>query len=113
MALSHAPASVRVLVKRWQGSCGLGYGAAKGMNWGADAVTESGRPCLRRRYRESSWDPARSESLGTHGDLHAREPGGPVVARGPLFDASSRMVRGVAHSGMVGREGNAVAVSPR
>jgi hypothetical protein len=63
--------------------------------WGADAVTESGRRCLRRRYRESSWDPARSESLGTYGDLHAREPGGPVVARGPLFDASSRMVHRV------------------
>jgi hypothetical protein len=32
--------------------------------------------------RESSQDPARSENLGTHGSLHAREQGDPVVARG-------------------------------
>jgi hypothetical protein len=96
MALGHAPAFVRASVKRWQGSCGLGYGAAKDrMVRGADAVTESGRPRLRRRYRESPWDPARSESLGTYENLHAREPGGPAVALGPLFDASSWMVRGV------------------
>ena len=79
---------------------------------GADAFKRCGRPRLRRRYRESSWDPARSENLGTHGDLHAREPGGPAVARGvdgcPVLDGS----RG-GGSASAGREGNAVAVSPR
>ena len=49
---------------------------------GADVLITGGRPCPRRRYREPLWDPARSESLGTHGNLHAREPGGPAVARG-------------------------------
>ena len=44
--------------------------------------------------------------------LHAREPGDPAVARGPLSDASSWMVRGVVQR-LVGREGNAVAVIPR
>jgi hypothetical protein len=34
---------------------------------GADALETSGRPCRWRRYRESLVDPARSESLGTHG----------------------------------------------
>ena len=79
---------------------------------GADALKRSGRPCLRRRYRESSWDPARSENLGTHGDLHAREPGGPAVARGVdrclVLDGS----RG-SGSASTGREGNATAVIPR
>jgi len=113
MALGHALALVRVSAKRWQGSCGLGYGAAKeSVVWGADAVTESGRSCLRRRYREPSWDPARSESLGTHGDLHAREPGGPVVVRGPLLMPRPGWFAGW-RSGLVDREGNAKAVSPR
>jgi hypothetical protein len=30
--------------------------------------------------RESLADPARSENLGTHDKLHAREPGDPMVA---------------------------------
>jgi RNA-directed DNA polymerase len=47
--------------------------------------------------RESSGDPARSENLGMHGDLHAREPGGPTITR-PEVGA--------------GREGNAEAVIP-
>ena|SRR5437870_896204 len=42
-------------------------------------------------------DPARSENLGMHGDLHAREPGGPAITR-PEVEA--------------GREGNAEAVIP-
>lgn len=41
-------------------------------------------------------------NLGTYADLHAREPGGPVVARGRWW--SQRLA---------GREGNALAVSPR
>src|SRR5213592_3583035 len=41
--------------------------------------------------------PARSENLGMHGDLHAREPGDPTVTR-PEVGAA--------------REGNAEAVSP-
>ena len=35
--------------------------------WGADAVQRSGRPCRRRRYRESPGDPARSKNPGMHG----------------------------------------------
>jgi hypothetical protein len=31
--------------------------------------------------RESLVDPARSGNLGTYRDLHAREPGGPMIAR--------------------------------
>ena len=61
-------------------------------------VPSGGRQYRWRRYRESLADPARSENLGTHGSLHAREPGGPVVTR---------------PGGWAGREGNAEAVSPR
>src|ERR1019366_3195370 len=49
--------------------------------WGADALQTGGRQHRRRRYREPSGDPTRSENLGTYRDLHAREPGGPTVAR--------------------------------
>ena len=31
--------------------------------------------------RELLGDPARSENLGMYGSLHAREPGGPMIAR--------------------------------
>jgi hypothetical protein len=53
-------------------------------NWvrGADVLHNYGRPCRWQRYRELLVDPARSENLGTHESLHAREPGGPAVARG-------------------------------
>ena len=113
MALSHALAFVRTAVKRWQGYVWAGRLSREILVvQGADALKLGGRPCPRRRYRESSWDPARSENLGTHGNLHAREPGGPVVARGvdgcPVLDGS----RG-GGSMSAGREGNAMAVSPR
>src|SRR5215216_2346087 len=49
--------------------------------------------------RELAGDPARSEIPGMCVDLHAREPGGPVVARQWRLPA-------------VGRGGNAEAVSP-
>ena len=35
---------------------------------GADAVRRSGRLHLMRRYRETRWDPARSETPSTYGD---------------------------------------------
>lgn len=113
MALSYALAFVRALVKRWQGYVWAGRLSREILVvQGADALKRSGRPCPRRRYREPSWDPARSENLGTHGSLHAREPGGPAVARGvdgcPVLDGS----RG-GGSASAGREGNAIAVSPR
>jgi hypothetical protein len=113
VALSHALASVRAAVKRWQGYVWAGRLSREILVvQGADALKRSGRPCPRRRYRESSGDPARSENLGTRGNLHAREPGGPVVARGvdgcPVLDGS----RG-SGSASAGREGNAQAVIPR
>jgi hypothetical protein len=100
-------------VKRWQGYVWAGRLSREILEvQGADALKLGGRPCPRRRYRESLWDPARSENLGTHGDLHAREPGGPAVARGVdgclVLDGS----RG-GGSALAGREGNAMAVSPR
>jgi hypothetical protein len=79
---------------------------------GADVLITGGRPCLRRRYREPLWNPARSENLGTHG-ISMREnrevPWSPAV----VDDASSWTVRGVADRRSLGREGNALAVSPR
>jgi hypothetical protein len=36
---------------------------------GADAVEESGRRHLARRYREARWDPARSETPSTYGNI--------------------------------------------
>jgi len=36
---------------------------------GADAVEASGRPHVRRRQGETPYDPARSETRGTHGHL--------------------------------------------
>jgi uncharacterized DUF497 family protein len=79
---------------------------------GADALTEGGRPRLRRRYREPLWDPARSENLGTHG-ISMRE--NREVRWSPVLvvDASSGRVRGVGGRLVAGREGNAEAVRPR
>ena len=36
---------------------------------GADAVEEGGRPHPARRQREARWDPARSKTPGTHGNI--------------------------------------------
>ena len=78
---------------------------------GADALVIGGRPCRRQRYRELLGDPARSENLGMYEVLHAENrevPWSPVLAG----DAPSVMVRGVVGRWVVGREGNASAVSP-
>lgn len=48
---------------------------------GADAVTKGGRQHCRQRYRELSAGPARSREPGHVRNLHAREQGGPMVAR--------------------------------
>ncbi len=113
MALSHALAFVRTAVKRWQGYVWAGRLSREILVvQGADALKLGGRPCPRRRFRESSWDPARSENLGTHG-ISMRE--NREIPRSPagVDDAPSWMVRGVAGRRSVGREGNALAVSPR
>jgi hypothetical protein len=49
---------------------------------GADVLSYNGRRHCGRRFREPLADPARSEIPGTYDELHAREPGDPVVARG-------------------------------
>ena len=79
---------------------------------GADVLITGGRPCPRRRYREPSGDPARSENLGTHG-ISMRENREVPRSLAGVDDASSWMVRGVADRRWLGREGNALAVSPR
>jgi hypothetical protein len=79
---------------------------------GADALEISGRQYLRRRFRESSWDPARSENLGTHGFFMRENREVPWLPAG-VVDASSGMGRGVVERRWAGREGNAKAVSPR
>ena len=113
MTPSHALAFVRASAKRWQGYVWAGLLSREIVEvQGADALKLGGRPCLRRRYRESSWDPVRSENLGTHGSLHAREPGGPVVTRGVGRCPVVSGLRG-SRSVLAGREGNALAVSPR
>jgi hypothetical protein len=43
---------------------------------------QGGRQHRWRRFRESLVGPARSKIPGTYDELHARDPGGPVVARG-------------------------------
>src|SRR6266508_1871739 len=43
---------------------------------------QGGRQHGWRRFRELLAGPARSKIPGTYDELHAREPGGPVVARG-------------------------------
>jgi hypothetical protein len=48
---------------------------------GADVFPKDGRQYCWQRYRELLVDPARSENPGTYDELHAREPGDPVVAR--------------------------------
>jgi hypothetical protein len=78
---------------------------------GADAVHLSGRRRRQQRYRELLGGPARSESLGMYGGLHAENrevPWSPVLAG----DAPSLVVRGVVGRWVAGREGNASAVSP-
>jgi hypothetical protein len=73
---------------------------------GADALQTSGRQYCWRRYRESLVDPARSEIPGTHDELHAREPGDLVVARGLLVMPRPGWFAGWQIGGLVGREGN-------
>lgn len=63
--------------------------------------------------REPSGNPARSEIPGTYDKLHAREPGGPVVARGQLMMPRPKGSRGGVSTFGSGREGNAEAVIPR
>jgi hypothetical protein len=62
--------------------------------------------------REPSWDPARSENLGTHG-VSMRENREIPWSPAGVGDAPSWMVRGVAYRRLPGRGGNAEAVIPR
>jgi hypothetical protein len=64
---------------------------------GADVVQETEGNTAGGVMRESSAGPARSENQGMYVNLHAREPGGPTLAR--------------ALDQWVGRSGNAEAVS--
>ncbi len=48
---------------------------------GADVLSNIGRQYCWQRFRELLVDPARSENPGTYDELHAREPGDPVIAR--------------------------------
>ncbi len=67
---------------------------------GADVVVVGGRQHRWPRYREWPADPARSKNLCMYGSLHAREPGGPMIARQWCLPAA-------------GRKGKAKAASPR
>lgn len=64
--------------------------------WGADAVQEAEGNTAGGGMRELSVGPARSENQGMHVNLHAREPGDPLLARSADHGA--------------GRSGNAEAV---
>jgi hypothetical protein len=66
--------------------------------WGADAVGSSGRQHLRQRYSRVAVGPCAVEDPVHVRNLHAREPGDPILAR-----------RG---DRAAGRLGNAVAVIP-
>lgn len=66
------------------------------LHWGADVVQETEGNTAGGVIRESLAGPARSESYGMCVNLHAREPGGPILAR--LVDHGA------------GRSGNAEAV---
>ena len=84
----------------------------KALDRGADALKRGGRPCCRRRYRESPVGPARSEIPGTHGvSMH----GNREIPRSPVGvgDAPPLVVRGVVGRRLAGRGGNASAGSPR
>jgi hypothetical protein len=65
---------------------------------GADVVEMSGRPHRRQRYSRAAGGPRAVEEPVHARNLHAREPGDPMVARPRDHGA--------------GREGNAEAVSP-
>ena len=67
--------------------------------WGADAVGSCGRQHLRQRYARAVAGPCAVEDPGHVRNLHAREPGDPILAR-----------RG---DRAAGRSGNAKAVRPR
>ena len=63
---------------------------------GADAVEVSGRRCRLRRYREARRDPARSETLSTHGRIsHGNReiPRSPDEADSPGRIGKSKDVR--------------------
>jgi hypothetical protein len=80
---------------------------------GADAVQLGGRRHRYSRYRERVADPARSENPGMRGILHAREPGGPMVARQRSMMPRPGRFAGWHIGGWVGREGKAVGRSLR
>jgi len=66
--------------------------------WGADAVQTSGRQHPRWRYARAAGGPCAVEDPVYVRNLHAREPGGPTLARG--------------RDRAAGRLGNAKAVIP-
>jgi hypothetical protein len=100
MAPSHASAPARVQAKRWQGYVQAGRLSREiTLVRGADAVNLSGRPHRWQRHRELAADPARSGEPQHARNLHAREPGGPTIARPPDHGA--------------GRSGKAEAISLR
>ncbi len=74
---------------------------------GADEFPNIGRQHRWRRYRLSLAGPARSEIPGTYDRLHAREPGGLVVALLVVVMPRPGWFAGWHTRGWSGREGNA------
>jgi hypothetical protein len=70
---SHDGPEPCVVVREGGGEASVGVRAGRAIEprnllvWGADAVLQGGRQHRRRRFRESSPDPAGSKNLCTHG----------------------------------------------
>ena len=101
--------SVRARRSVGRGRVGWAIEPRNTMSSGCRRFPSGGRQHRWRRYREPLVDPARSENPGTHVDPHAREPGGPTVARG-CCDARPDGSRGGV--GVVGPRGERLGGNP-
>jgi len=113
MALSHALAFVRASVKRWQGSCGLGYGAAKRYVVGVPTLSQEAEGHVCGGAIASRRGTLRGQRAWARTEISMREnrevpwsPAGRCLMPRPGWFAGWC-------SGLVGREGNAMAVSPQ
>ena len=113
MALGHAFAFVRASAKRWQGSCGLGYGAAKERWFGVPTLSQRAEGHVCGGVIASRRGTLRGQRAWARTKIFMREnrevpwlPADRCLMPRPGWFAGWC-------SDLVGREGNAMAGSPR
>lgn len=114
MALSHASALVRVSAKRWQGSCGLGYGAAKVRRSGVLTLSQKAEGHVCGGAIASRCGTLRGQRAWARTEVSMRENREVRWSpAGVYWLLALDGCRGRQTGRRAGREGNAMAVSPR